>query len=212
VRAGILRIARRVVPAAFALAAVVAGCSLGEGKGEVSGSLDATDCWRGAFNLNPDFFAGVPYRKTSVLLRIQRSGDYETFSDGLTILIDDIQPIRAGLLGQALLSVALVGIAAHQSGEGDGALPAPRRGAGRDGRRGVGEARGGAETPIVRHGCGGGAVGGDLSAVAGVERHLGDGMERGVLGAAAPLKVQRRVHARGIGLGAHRHAGRLPNV
>jgi hypothetical protein len=78
---------------AFA-AAVAPGCSLGEGKGVVSGSLDVPGCWSGAFNLNPDFFAAVPYRKTSLILRIQNGGDYQNFSDGLSILVDDVGAVR----------------------------------------------------------------------------------------------------------------------
>jgi hypothetical protein len=95
--------------AAFAAAAMPA-CSLGQGDGWVRGSLNVPDCWSGNFDLNPDFFAAVPYRK-SLQLRIQNGGDYETFSDGVQILIDDITVIRPsgtspGLYGQAL-TVAL---------------------------------------------------------------------------------------------------------
>jgi hypothetical protein len=76
-----------------AAGALAPACSLPEGQGGVSGTLDVPTCWQGKFDLEPDFFAGVPYRN-SLQLRIQRGGDYETFSDGISILIDDITKIR----------------------------------------------------------------------------------------------------------------------
>jgi hypothetical protein len=97
------------------VAASFAACSLGEGNGKVYGDLNVHECWSGPFNLNPDFFAAVPYRD-SLQLRIQNGGDFQTFSDGLSILIDDIWTIRphdmadggfyAGELGKQL-SVSL---------------------------------------------------------------------------------------------------------
>jgi hypothetical protein len=92
----------------LALAPVVApGCSVGDGSGAVSGTLDVPDCWSGRFNLNPDFFAADPYDDT-VTLRIQNGGDYASFSDGLSILVDNIHEVRGDspftppLLGRAL--------------------------------------------------------------------------------------------------------------
>jgi hypothetical protein len=73
--------------------AAAPSCSLPEGEGVITGTLNAPDCWYGKFDLNPDFFAGVPYR-SSLQLRIQSGGDYETFSDGVSILIDDVTQIR----------------------------------------------------------------------------------------------------------------------
>jgi hypothetical protein len=90
----------RRLTATFALtslAAVVASampaCSLGTGQGQITGVLNVPDCWSGPFNMTPDFFGAVPYRST-LELRIQSGGDYETFSDGVQILIDDITKIR----------------------------------------------------------------------------------------------------------------------
>lgn len=92
----------QVAIAAAVWSAAFAGCSLGEGRGQVSGALDAPPCWRGPFNLNPDFFGAVPYRKASLLIRVQSSGDYQNFSDGLTLLVDDLQTVRSSLLGKPL--------------------------------------------------------------------------------------------------------------
>jgi hypothetical protein len=97
-----------------ALAAVLApACSLGEGAGSVTGDLDVPACWYGSFDLKPDFFAAVPGTADAMQIRIQKGGDYETFSDGLAILVDDAGQVRgdplsdgtprASLLGQTLV-------------------------------------------------------------------------------------------------------------
>jgi hypothetical protein len=85
------------------------------------GTLDVPDCWSGDFDLHPDFFAAVPgatpeYPQTlndALQIRIQHGGDYETFSDGVIILVDDAGQIRGdndangnprpSLLGQTLI-------------------------------------------------------------------------------------------------------------
>jgi hypothetical protein len=91
---------------------VAPGCSLGQGTGSVCGWLATPGCWSGAFQLHPDFFAAVPTNSAALQLRIQNGIDYEAFSDGLVILVDDGAAIRgapdggvprAGLLGQQLL-------------------------------------------------------------------------------------------------------------
>ncbi len=86
---------------ALAVVAVLGGvlapaCSLGEGKGSVSGELSIPDCWAGGFDLKPDFFAAVAYRKTQLIIRIQNGGDYQDFSDGLSILVDDVKLVQLG--------------------------------------------------------------------------------------------------------------------
>jgi hypothetical protein len=94
--------------------------SLGQGNGCVSGVLNIPNCWAGNFNLDPDFFVGVPYQ-TSLEIRIQRGSDFETFSDGLEILIDNVDAIRpggdagpdgAGLYGDPLPVAIPVGVTA----------------------------------------------------------------------------------------------------
>lgn len=83
--------------AALAFAAVLvafsfSACSIGQGQGAVSGELNVPDCWSGAWDLQPDFFAAVPYRE-SLQIRIQNGGDFQTFSDGLSILIENVNAI-----------------------------------------------------------------------------------------------------------------------
>ncbi len=83
-----------------------AACSLGDGTGDVrSDSLFAESCWEGAYDLRPDFFAAVPFRN-ALEIRVQRGGDLEDRSDGITVLIDDIADIRANHLNQPV-AVAL---------------------------------------------------------------------------------------------------------
>ena len=81
---------------------------MAEGSGTVSGTLDVSDCWSGPFNLQPNFFAAIPSAtgglesganeaespSDALQLRIQNGGDFESFSDGLAILIDDAGEVR----------------------------------------------------------------------------------------------------------------------
>jgi len=70
------------------------GCSLGQGEGEVkSDALVARDCWFDAYDLRPDFFAAVPYRET-LNIRVQRGTDLQEVSDGLAVLVEDVNTIR----------------------------------------------------------------------------------------------------------------------
>jgi hypothetical protein len=71
-------------------------CTLGSGEGEVKGQLDVPGCWSGAFDLNPDFFAGIPYR-TSYQIRVQQSADYANFADGISVLVTDVTAVRRSL-------------------------------------------------------------------------------------------------------------------
>jgi hypothetical protein len=74
---------------------LVAACSQGEGEGRITGTLNVPNCWSGAFELSPDFFGAVPYRE-GLQLRIQSGSDFQNFSDGVSILIYDINKIRPG--------------------------------------------------------------------------------------------------------------------
>ena len=101
------------IPALLSFAAVasagLASCSFGTGAGDISGSLNVPNCWAGQFNLQPNFYAAVPYLST-LELRIQKGGDYETFSDGVEILIDDTTKIIPGEYGKALSVSLPVGV------------------------------------------------------------------------------------------------------
>jgi hypothetical protein len=73
--------------------AVAPGCSVGDGSGSAKGTLDVPNCWSGNFVLNPDFFAADPYEST-LTIRVQNGGDYASFSDGFSILVDNLHEIR----------------------------------------------------------------------------------------------------------------------
>jgi len=85
-----------------------AACTQGQGEGIVgSDQLWAKGCWCSGYNMQPDFFAAVPYRDT-LQIRLQRGADVQEISDGVSIVIDDVPAIRPkgegdkGLLGQKL--------------------------------------------------------------------------------------------------------------
>ncbi len=111
------------IPPLVALGGLVAGCSLGDGTGDVrSDNLFAQDCWEGAYDLHPDFFAAVPFRN-ALEIRIQRGGDLEDRSDGMTVLIDDVADIRQNKLGQPVNVTLPRGV--HPPGVPIGALCGP---------------------------------------------------------------------------------------
>jgi hypothetical protein len=93
------------IPALFSFVAItaagLASCSFGNGVGQISGTLNVPNCWVGQFTLNPDFYAALPYMNT-LELRIQKGGDYETFSDGVEILIDNTPEIIPAEYGKPL--------------------------------------------------------------------------------------------------------------
>ncbi len=95
-----LALAVLAFPAALAHACV----SVGEGTGDVKSAanparggedtLFARDCWDDGYDLKPDFFAADPFRN-QMHIRVQRGSDLLEVSDGLSILIDDVDAIRA---------------------------------------------------------------------------------------------------------------------
>jgi len=106
-------VTRRARAAGFTLAVVLGvvigpGCSLAEGSGSVTGVLDVPECWSGPFDLKPTFFAAIPPPTDTIgsgagasaigsdplQLRIQSGGDFESFSDGLIIVVDDLGEVR----------------------------------------------------------------------------------------------------------------------
>ncbi|HLV19500.1 MAG TPA: hypothetical protein VKZ49_01410 [Polyangiaceae bacterium] len=84
-----------------------AACSTGEGQGEVTSERLYVDrCWNGEFDLDPDFFGANPFTPargaTELMIRVQRGDNIEEVSDGLFVLVKDVEAIRADLLGSAL--------------------------------------------------------------------------------------------------------------
>lgn len=93
---------RVTVVALAGAVALLAGCSVGEGTGEVtSGKLFVEDCWDGEFDLNPSFFGADP-GENNMFIRLQRGSNLAEKSDGLLIVINDVSAIRGNLLGQPI--------------------------------------------------------------------------------------------------------------
>lgn len=84
------------------LLCVVAGCTISDGDGSAAGNLNLPTCWSGSYDLAPDFFTASPYQENSLSIRIQAGGDFQAFSDGMSIQVEDIATIRETLLGQPL--------------------------------------------------------------------------------------------------------------
>jgi hypothetical protein len=75
-----------------------AGCTVGDGTGSVTTDrLYLQGCWNGPFDLKPDFFAANPYRQESLLIRVQRGDNNQEASDGLTVIVSDLDAVRARL-------------------------------------------------------------------------------------------------------------------
>jgi hypothetical protein len=75
-----------------------AGCTVGDGSGSVTTErLYLQGCWNGPFNLQPDFFAANPYREESLLIRVQRGDNNQETSDGLTVIVNDLNAVQAQL-------------------------------------------------------------------------------------------------------------------
>ncbi len=92
--AGDVRALLRVAFVVAVAAVLSPACSLGQGTGCVAGTLDVVDCWSGPFDLHPDFFAAAPTNSAALQIRVQNGLDYETFSDGMLVLVDDLGEVR----------------------------------------------------------------------------------------------------------------------
>lgn len=74
------------------------GCTVGEGEGQVESDLLYVDgCWNGAFRLSPDFFGANPDQGESLMIRVQRGDNIEDVSDGLIVMVNDLQEVRKHL-------------------------------------------------------------------------------------------------------------------
>jgi hypothetical protein len=80
--------------------ALVLACSVGSGTGELSGTLSIQGCRRnGPYELAPDaFFAQTSEQLLGI--RVQRGGDIEVYSDGISVLVKDASLLKRELLGQ----------------------------------------------------------------------------------------------------------------
>ncbi|HTA91141.1 MAG TPA: hypothetical protein VK745_16255 [Polyangiaceae bacterium] len=86
----------RLVACLVALAPL--GCTVGQGTGDVTSQhLYVNDCWNGPFDLKPDFFGANPDNGVSLMIRVQRGDNIEDVSDGLDVLVNDLQDVRSQL-------------------------------------------------------------------------------------------------------------------
>jgi hypothetical protein len=85
---------------------LLAACTTGEGDGYVrSERLYVEDCWNGAFNLRPTFFGANPFSNpdsTDLFIRVQRGDNTEEVSDGVLLVVKDVERLRQQSLGQPL--------------------------------------------------------------------------------------------------------------
>ncbi|HET9953598.1 MAG TPA: hypothetical protein VFQ61_03795 [Polyangiaceae bacterium] len=78
--------------------ALAAACTVGEGQGFVSSKkLHVDNCWDGPFDLYPDFFAANPDSRNALAIRVQRGDNIAEQSDGLHVLVTELQDLRARL-------------------------------------------------------------------------------------------------------------------
>ena len=77
---------------------MVLACSVGQGEGFVSslGDLYVDNCWKGPYDLQPNFFGANPYEDT-LTIRVQRGEQDISVSDGFTMLVYDVPTVRASL-------------------------------------------------------------------------------------------------------------------
>lgn len=82
----------------LSLSALLAlSCGAGEGQGWVrSDRLYVEDCWNGPFDLDPTFFASAPFGNTQQI-RIQRGDRNVEVSDGVLLVVEDVERIRSDL-------------------------------------------------------------------------------------------------------------------
>lgn len=78
----------------FLVAFLLFGCKEGTGTGNVHGFVSIKSCSLESdnFNLNVDFFAAT-YSDNTLLIRLQHTGDLQTFTDGLVLEIRDVKSV-----------------------------------------------------------------------------------------------------------------------
>jgi hypothetical protein len=102
---------RSLVPLLLTGLFVLGGCTTGEGQGEItSDRLYVEDCWNGPFDLGPTFFGANPYDSEQLAMRIQRGDNNQEASDGLSVVITELQSIRNDQLNVPVRVALPVGV------------------------------------------------------------------------------------------------------
>jgi hypothetical protein len=116
--------------AAFAavLVALAAACSTGAGDGDVHGSVSLEGCGlvRGDWDMGVDFFAASYYENT-LAIRLQNTGQEQAFSDGILIMVRDVDAVSKRL-GETLAITVEPGIDAFVDAGPDAGVPATTQG------------------------------------------------------------------------------------
>ena len=77
---------------------IASACSQGAGEGSVKNvegtNLVVRNCWNGSFSLEPTFFGANPFSSDVMAIRVQRGDDNQEVSDGLSVMINDVQTLR----------------------------------------------------------------------------------------------------------------------
>ncbi len=77
---------------------VILSCTIGDGDGRVWGKLTISSCEMEEtdFNMHVDFFA-ADYIDNQLIIRLQHSGKNQTYSDGVLVMVRDVDKIAASL-------------------------------------------------------------------------------------------------------------------
>ncbi len=81
---------------------LLGSCATGGGEGSAVGQVWAPDCGLegGPFSLNPDFFGMQPSTSVEIIdMRMQRGGDIQNVSDGVSFFIADPELVKNEMLG-----------------------------------------------------------------------------------------------------------------
>lgn len=82
--------------------ALLGSCATGPGEGNAIGQVWAPDCGLDgeSFSLDPNFFGMEPSRSVEIIdMRMQRGGDIQNLSDGVSFFIADPEMVRTEMLG-----------------------------------------------------------------------------------------------------------------
>ncbi len=90
--------------ALIALSTLAAACSVGVGEGSACGVVNEPACELAAteYCLDPSFYGADLAPDGMLEIRVQRGGDLEGKSDGLILLVRDLDDVVRPLLGQAI--------------------------------------------------------------------------------------------------------------
>lgn len=88
---------------------LLAACNVGTGRGEINATVSAPGCGLedASFEIDPSFFAAnrvenVDFRDDLLEIRVQRNSDFEDQSDGIDVIVHELNRVERELLGEPL--------------------------------------------------------------------------------------------------------------